>query len=189
MAAVTICEASCRLVRFLHEPFHVVLSLTGTYSFPDRKTVAMNSDRSKSTSNQQDESSILARTVANSYAVPRTESDSPQVKSGEIRVVVLKWKIDGEEKCVTLRPGQTAVFGRTSRRCQHAIPSDRCISGQHFRLECTVSEVRVFDLGSRNGTYVNGKEADSAKIFDGDQIVAGTTLFEFQITRKSCEKA
>ena len=144
----------------------------------------MNPDRSK-TNDPQEASSVLARTVANLFAAQRIENKGPQVNDGEIRAILFKWRIDSEQTSVTLRPGESAVFGRSSRRCTHAIPSDPCISGQHFRVECSVNEVRLVDLGSRNGTYVNGVGAESVAIVEHDQIVAGTTLFELQINRKS----
>ena len=155
-------------------------------AFPDPKTVAMKSHRSKSTRNYQEDSSIAERTVAKSHAMEHRDIASPRVQNGEIRVVSLKWRMDGVERKATLRPGQTAVFGRSSRQCTYAVASDPCISGQHFRLECTASEVRLLDLGSRNGTYVNGKEAHSVMVFHRDQIVAGTTLFDLQIAPELC---
>ncbi len=70
---------------------------------------------------------------------------------------------------------------------------DLSISRNHCRLEVAPSAVRVKDLGSLNGTYINGKkvrpvgskkpeaanpdEAEAALLNDGDLLcVGGTTL-------------
>lgn len=53
---------------------------------------------------------------------------------------------------------ETLTLGR-GRECDIKVPSSLdclCISRHHCLLEITPPEVRVRDLGSRNGTFVNG---------------------------------
>lgn len=55
---------------------------------------------------------------------------------------------------------------------------DMLISRHHCRLELQPPVIRVHDLGSSNGTYINGQPvAGTAEAGDGDLItVGGTTL-------------
>lgn len=93
----------------------------------------------------------------------------------------------------------TFLFGRTSQ-CHVSLPSDSFISRHHFILEANPPNVRVRDLGSLNGTYVNEKmcgkrdaketpeegakrEFPSVDLKHGDLIEVGETRFEIDIDR------
>ncbi len=52
---------------------------------------------------------------------------------------------------------------------------DRAVSAQHCRLEPGDTEARVRDLGSRNGTYVDGVRAFVASITPGTRLRIGRT--------------
>jgi transcriptional regulator with AAA-type ATPase domain len=52
-------------------------------------------------------------------------------------------------------------------------------SRQHLAIRRTSSGWRVEDLGSKNGTVVNGEHIESAMLADGDLIEAGGTLLMF----------
>ncbi|HEX7795518.1 MAG TPA: FHA domain-containing protein [Vicinamibacterales bacterium] len=64
------------------------------------------------------------------------------------------------------------------------------VSRQHARITITPDGARVEDLGSKNGTRVNGRLVDAPMdLFDGAVIVLGTTALKFRIfeTAKSTE--
>jgi adenylate cyclase len=69
-----------------------------------------------------------------------------------------------------LRSGDTIV-GRAPN-CDLPI-DDASVSRRHACFSVTDSGCRVTDLGSRNGTYVNGNLVPGADIGDGDRIVLG----------------
>jgi sigma-B regulation protein RsbU (phosphoserine phosphatase) len=67
------------------------------------------------------------------------------------------------------------VIGRSSR-CDLAV-ADRCLSRQHLRLFQADGKWMVEDLGSRNGTRVNGVLISKpAAVRDGDAISVSTSL-------------
>lgn len=68
------------------------------------------------------------------------------------------------------------VIGRQAD-CDIAIPSDE-ISRRHARLEVTPTGVRVEDMGSSNGTYVNDKRVDNAMLKVGDELRLDTLRFQ-----------
>ncbi len=76
-----------------------------------------------------------------------------------------------------LRAGQKLRVGRTEW-ADLAVPSDGKMSGEHFLLETIGADCYLEDLGSTNGTQLNGRpvEARSALRHD-DRILAGQTEF------------
>jgi hypothetical protein len=74
----------------------------------------------------------------------------------------------------------TVVVGRGSR-VQLRLDEDAHISRNHFRLEVEPPHCRLHDLGSRNGTFVNGQRVSAADLHDGDLIAAGQTQLRFSV--------
>jgi two-component system, cell cycle response regulator len=57
---------------------------------------------------------------------------------------------------------------------------DRNIAGNHARIECREDGVWIEDLGSADGTYVNGLAVRRAALRDGDKVRIGpTTVMRF----------
>ena len=53
--------------------------------------------------------------------------------------------------------------------------TDTGVSRQHAELVAQDGGVEVHDLGSTNGTWVNGKRVSTATLRDGDRVTVGTT--------------
>jgi DNA-binding NtrC family response regulator len=86
------------------------------------------------------------------------------------RVSLLVYHLGGVE-AVTLGPDQTVVIGR-------APPSDLpvpdpSLSREHARFILKEDAVEVEDLGSTNGTRVNGKPVKLAVVAEGDEVGLG----------------
>jgi pSer/pThr/pTyr-binding forkhead associated (FHA) protein len=78
----------------------------------------------------------------------------------------------------------TFYVGR-SIKAQFSLPKeDRYFSRMHFLVEVNPPLVRVMDLGSRNGTYVNGARVQSVDLRHGDRIKAGRSVLEVTIGEK-----
>lgn len=51
------------------------------------------------------------------------------------------------------------------------------VSRKHARVSCTATgEVEVVDLGSRNGTFVNGRRIERSALRDGDEVRFGEAV-------------
>jgi hypothetical protein len=62
-----------------------------------------------------------------------------------------------------------------------ALAGDELVSRRHVRLEPVADGLRVEDLESRNGTFVNGDEIQSpAHLSPGGQLLVGVTVFELR---------
>ena len=57
------------------------------------------------------------------------------------------------------------------------------VSRRHAELHWINDEVRVNDLGSLNGTYVNGEAVESAVLTHGDELQCGKFRLTFWIER------
>ena len=87
----------------------------------------------------------------------------------------------GAEPPITLRlpPGSVKTIGRTARA--DFIVDAALISRIHCRLTADKSDQLVVeDLGSTNGTMVNGKRVDRMVLKPGDLLTVGRIEFQVQ---------
>src|SRR4051812_8756165 len=61
------------------------------------------------------------------------------------------------------------VVGRSSQ-ARFAMQEDRLLSREHFRIHVSTPHCTLEDLGSTNGTKVNGRRVETALLRDGDVI-------------------
>src|ERR1700685_3202539 len=81
---------------------------------------------------------------------------------------------------IEVRAGSIVRLGRTAKS-DYAIGEDSYLSGQHFAVEYDGSQCRVRDLGSSNGTFVNGDRVTETIVRDGDSLVAGGSTFTIHV--------
>ncbi|MEO8052690.1 MAG: DUF4123 domain-containing protein [Acidobacteriota bacterium] len=72
--------------------------------------------------------------------------------------------------------GSILRVGRTAR-ADYALGEDSYLSGQHFAIEYDGTQCRIRDLGSSNGTFVNGDRVTDRVLQEGDSIGAGGSTF------------
>jgi serine/threonine-protein kinase len=73
------------------------------------------------------------------------------------------------------------MIGR-SEDAQFCLPHDRFFSRHHCILEIAPPQCFLRDLGSTNGTFVNGIRVDTAHLKHGDRIQGGETVLEVEVT-------
>lgn len=83
-------------------------------------------------------------------------------------------EVDGEKWLLT---EPVTVIGRGSE-ADITVP-DSGVSRRHLELRVTPTGVIATDLGSTNGTFVEGHRIDAATLVDGNQIVIGRTRILF----------
>ena len=76
---------------------------------------------------------------------------------------------------------ETFMIGR-SEDSQFCLPHDRFFSRHHCILEIAPPQCFLRDLGSTNGTFVNGLKADTAHLKNGDRIQGGETVLEVEVS-------
>lgn len=72
--------------------------------------------------------------------------------------------------------GHTLTVGRGEHNTV-PLPQDGFLSGAHFSITQAATELRLRDLGSRNGTRVNGVLVQECLLREGDEVHAGNSRF------------
>ena len=93
------------------------------------------------------------------------------------------WVIAGPLKgqCFRFQEHATLVAGR-SRKAQLRLSEDRVLSRYHCRFEIRPPDCVVVDLGSRNGTKVNGVKVQTANLSHGDNVKLGDTRLRLEVS-------
>ena len=95
-----------------------------------------------------------------------------------MQVVLVMFRGEGERRSFSL-PRDVTVMGRRED-CDLRIPLGE-VSRKHARLIVDGETLKVEDLGSSNGTFVNGQRVQESQINPGDVIQIGPVLFVVQI--------
>ena len=74
-----------------------------------------------------------------------------------------------------LPPGSVKTIGRSPGA--EFIVEAALVSRLHCQLIATEDSLQVKDLGSTNGTFVNGKKVTRATLSDGDKLTIGRVQF------------
>jgi hypothetical protein len=84
---------------------------------------------------------------------------------------------------VAVPEGGVVRFGR-SDQADCALPEDSFLSGLHFAVGCRQGRAVVSDLGSMNGTFINGVRIQKAPLNEKDRLEAGHSTFQLQPEQK-----
>ncbi len=79
---------------------------------------------------------------------------------------------------------ETFTIGR-SEDSQFCLPHDRFFSRNHCLLEIAPPQCFVRDLGSTNGTFINGIRVEAAHLVSGDRIQGGETVLEVGVVSEA----
>jgi pSer/pThr/pTyr-binding forkhead associated (FHA) protein len=92
----------------------------------------------------------------------------------KVKLLIVQGRPEG--KCLCF-PGGEYVFGRGAE-C-HVRPNSDWVSRQHCLLRVTSDGAYLRDLGSRNGTLINGVGlSEEHRLRHGDEIQVGPLVFE-----------
>jgi len=90
----------------------------------------------------------------------------------DVRLVVQSGARKGQE--IVLPKGKITIGRR--KGCQVRI-ADARVSREHCTITFDGSTAVLDDLGSANGTQVNGQRVEQAALKNGDQVLIGGTVF------------
>jgi pSer/pThr/pTyr-binding forkhead associated (FHA) protein len=126
------------------------------------------------------------RTVASVYQQTDNEESGtvPAVAYGALVV----YAPDRAPFRYTIARGNVGI-GRSAKSGNDlVIDSDGQISKKHARIELDAEgRFTLYDLGSTNGSKVNGRRVDNRLLNDGDEITLGTTRLVFQQTQRAAQ--
>lgn len=115
-----------------------------------------------------------ASVVDESELAEKMRAKSAQASDARLVLVCIEGPLNGQEFEV---PPTGLVVGREG----HVRVPDEFLSRRHFEiLREGDGSVRVRDLGSRNGTFLNTLPAKNTKVHTGDEIRAGNNRFRLE---------
>ena len=96
--------------------------------------------------------------------------------------------LEARTRLLQLPEGAEVTLGR-SRSCTVRVDSER-VSREHARISRQGVDIRVEDLGSRNGTRLNGAKIEApARVVSGDEIGVGPTTVVVTLTTRMARAA
>jgi hypothetical protein len=75
-----------------------------------------------------------------------------------------------------LRMNREIIIGRSSDLDMVLV--EDMVSRKHAKISTTDTEVYIQDLGSTNGTFVNGEKVTRSRLEEGDRILVGTSIIK-----------
>jgi pSer/pThr/pTyr-binding forkhead associated (FHA) protein len=93
---------------------------------------------------------------------------------GQVQLVAVQR--NQEVRKLWLKPGESLTIG-SSHQADATFEADVEMSRVHMRIMYDCEPCRIVDLGSTNGTHLNGEPVREAAVRSGDKILAGSTLF------------
>ena len=87
---------------------------------------------------------------------------------------------------ILIAPGGSTIGRRATNT--HVISGDPYVSGAHAELLADDTGVRLTDLGSTNGTVVNGRRLvaqEPVELADGDEVAFGQSRYVFEVLEDS----
>lgn len=106
------------------------------------------------------------------------EVDQPPRPAVPLRAGTAPYLVEGVRE-IPLRASN--VLGRSAEADVQLM--DPAASRRHAEVLVTEDRVELHDLGTTNGTLVNGQRVAAATLTDGDQITIGTTTLVFRSGR------
>lgn len=88
------------------------------------------------------------------------------------------FRADGERRSFSITRDMTVIGRRED--CDLRIPLGE-VSRKHCRVIRDSDTLRIEDLGSSNGTYVNGQRVQEALLTPGDSLQVGPVVFVLQV--------
>src|SRR5260221_9148547 len=75
-----------------------------------------------------------------------------------------------------LRMDREIIVGRSSDLDMVLV--EDMVSRKHAKILASADEILIEDLGSTNGTFVNGEKVKQARLKEGDRILIGTSIIK-----------
>src|SRR5512140_1743441 len=75
-----------------------------------------------------------------------------------------------------LKPNRQIVIGRSSDLDMVLV--EDMVSRKHAKISTVGQQIVIQDLGSTNGTFVNGEKIKKVRLKEGDRVLIGTSIMK-----------
>lgn len=130
-----------------------------------------------------DQAGLRFEVTPGSYRILRRSAENFDLRSTLVSSHVEQWRLGQEDQdlinvSLSQRPGRTpeqvAGIDAYTRADDVAICDSR-MSQPHAIILCDQDSVQIVDMGSRNGTFLNGARVGSTLLSDSDLLRCGTS--------------
>ncbi len=98
----------------------------------------------------------------------------PRVPLSQLALRFISGKYQGGE--FPLGENKEIIVGRSSDLDMVLV--EDMVSRRHARIACSDSDITIEDLGSTNGTFVNGEKIKRSHLKEGDRVLIGTSILK-----------
>src|SRR5215468_6381274 len=107
---------------------------------------------------------------------PSPKAPPPPTAKGRSYVLrFISGKYQGGE--FPIAPDKQILIGRSSDLDMVLV--EDMVSRKHARIAMQGDQIWIEDLGSTNGTFVNGEKIKRARLKEGDRVLIGTSILKF----------
>jgi hypothetical protein len=107
-------------------------------------------------------------------------SGQEAIAAGEVFAAKLSFESGPFAGRIVALPNQMVTVGRAPDN--DVVVGDPATSGRHGRIEVRAGSFWISDLGSTNGTLINGEPVIEKQLSDGDLITIGQNTIRFNLS-------
>ncbi len=120
---------------------------------------------------------------------PPGESDTAGSTDADLRVSLKVTAGPQKGRVFSFVGHDTFLIGRSKWAHFRLSSADRYVSRIHFVVEVNPPLCRLMDMGSRNGTMVNGNKVQQADLQNGDKVRVGRTVLQVSFAPDAIARA
>lgn len=117
--------------------------------------------------------------------IPKLTPPPPTRPAKSYALRFISGKYQGGE--FPLQANREIIVGRSSELDMVLV--EDMVSRRHAKLTVTGDQIFIQDLGSTNGTFVNGEKIKRARLQEGDRILIGTSIIKVVATESAGSEA
>ncbi len=102
----------------------------------------------------------------------------PRVPLSQLALRFISGKYQGGE--FPLGENKEIIVGRSSDLDMVLV--EDMVSRRHARIACGLDDITIEDLGSTNGTFVNGEKIKRSHLKEGDRVLIGTSILKVVVS-------
>lgn len=107
-----------------------------------------------------------------------SSATEPRAQGSRLALRFISGKYQGGE--FPIGEGQEIIIGRSSELDMVLV--EEMVSRRHARIHLQDGIINIEDLGSTNGTFVNGEKIQKGTLREGDRILIGTSILKVVTT-------
>lgn len=127
--------------------------------------------KKKREDNEVNEEEVVADTKEEEKVQPMQKTVRLSAEKAPMRIELIEIGRMRTARHVKIALKDQVIMGRTANKCDVVLEGDETLSGMHCKLFKQDGKLYLLDLGSTNGTYVNGLPIKEAMALNQDDVL------------------